>query len=375
MIDRPKLRLAVALVAAAVTIVGAVPRVLLAAGAVPEALRPFVWSDSLFVYLRGLSGHRLPYVDGPFEYPPLVAAASAVLSITSQSALAFVASWAILQGTVAAVAAWLLTSAAPPRRVLARFALSPQLLLLGSLNFDLLAVAFLTAALLAAGRDRNGRAAGLIAFGTLSKLFPIVAAPIVIARARDKVRVVLILGGMVAAGYAAASLAGPTGGSGPGYYLVGIGANLDSPWGLVTAALRAFGVANATVIVTTLSLVGFALTYALGVLPLARAREATVPMGLAVVGLLLWSRLYSPQYSLWLLPLFVLLPLGTRLFALLIAGDLIVFFTVFPLTLVLRSEVDITATLLLGALAAGVFLRLAALVGVWRALRGLGAVA
>lgn len=375
MIDRPKLRLAVALVAAAVTIVGAVPRVLLAAGAVPEALRPFVWSDSLFVYLRGLSGHRLPYVDGPFEYPPLVAAASAVLSITSQSALAFVASWAILQGTVAAVAAWLLTSAAPPRRVLARFALSPQLLLLGSLNFDLLAVAFLTAALLAAERDRNGRAAGLIAFGTLSKLFPIVAAPIVIARARDKVRVVLILGGMVAAGYAAASLAGPTGGSGPGYYLVGIGANLDSPWGLVTAALRAFGVANATVIVTTLSLVGFALTYALGVLPLARAREATVPMGLAVVGLLLWSRLYSPQYSLWLLPLFVLLPLGTRLFALLIAGDLIVFFTVFPLTLVLRSEVDITATLLLGALAAGVFLRLAALVGVWRALRGLGAVA
>jgi len=218
---------------------------------------------------------------------------------------------------------------------------------------------------------REAGAASFLALGTLSKLFPIVAAPILLARAARPARVALVGAGILAAGYVAAALAGRTGATGPLYYLIGIDANFDSPWGLLTRALDAAGVAQSQAIVMSITLVGLAATYLIAVLPLTRAADPAVPFGLAIVTTLFWSRLYSPQYSLWLLPLFVLLPLGGRLFALLTAGDVIVFATVYPLTLMRWAPGDARAAALFAALAAGVLLRLVALAGTWRALRRL----
>ena len=362
-------RLAVALVAATVTATGAIPRILLAAGTLPDALRPFVWSDVLLVYVRGLSGHHLPYVDVPFEYPPLVALASGIFSRVSDSPVMFVLLWTTLQAVLAGTIAWTLAGAASARVTVWRFALAPQLLLLGAANFDLLAVAFFAAAIVAARSRREIRAASFLALGTLSKLFPVVAAPVLIARAARPARVALFGAGIIAVGYIAAALAGRSGATGPLYYLIGIDANFDSPWGLLTRVLDAAGIAQSQEIVVSITLVGLAATYLLAVLPRARSADPAIPFGLAVVTTLIWSRLYSPQYSLWLLPLFVLLPLGGRLFALLTVADVVVFFTVYPLTLVHWAPDDARAALLLAAVVAGVLLRLVALVGIWRGLR------
>lgn len=362
-------RLAVALMAAAVAAASAVPRILLAAGTLPETLRPFVWSDVLHVYARGLSGQRLPYVDSPFEYPPLVALASGMFSLASESPVVFVALWGALQVLLAATTAWVLAGAAGARAATLRFALAPQLLLLGAANFDLLAVACLSAALVLARARREAGAASALALGTLSKLFPVAAAPVLLARAVRPARVALVGGGILAAGYAAAALAGQTGATAPLYYLVGIDANLDSPWGLLVRALDAAGVWRPQAVAGAITLVGLAATYLVAVLPLARAVDPAVPFGLAIVTTLLWSRLYSPQYSLWLLPLFVLLPLSGRLFAVLTAGDVLVFATVYPLTLARWAPDDPWATVLFAALVAGVVVRVVALAGAWRALR------
>jgi hypothetical protein len=362
-------RLAVALLAAGVTLIGAIPRILLAAGALPDPLRPFVWSDVLFVYLRGLSGHRIPYLDAPFEYPPLVALASGVFSRASDSAVVFVVLWAVAQAILAGAAGWMLAGAAGARTAARRFALAPQLLLLGAANFDLLAVAFFVAAVRAARARREIRAAAFLALGTLGKLFPLAAAPVLVVRAARPVRVALVGAGILIAGYAAPAILDRSSAGGGLYYLVGIDANFDSPWGLLSRVLTVAGVQGSHELIVAISLIGLAATYVLGVLPRARAADPAVPFGLAVVATLLWSRLYSPQYSLWVLPLFVLLPLSGRLFAVLAAGDLIVFFTVYPLTLVRWSPNDGAAAALLGALAAGVVLRLAALVGIWRSIR------
>ena len=93
--------------AAVVTLIGGLPRLLLAAGMLPDPLRPFVWSDGLLVYERGLSGHRLPYADSPFEYPPLIGAISGLFSLLSPGPAVFVALWiamlAIAAGSVAAM--------------------------------------------------------------------------------------------------------------------------------------------------------------------------------------------------------------------------------------------------------------------------------
>ena len=364
-------RLAVALLAAAVTLAGAIPRVLLAAGLLPDVLRPFVFSDVLLVYLRGLSGHQLPYVDTPFEYPPLVALASGIFSRASENAATFVSLWGVLQAVLAAVTAWTLAGAASARTTLWRFALAPQLLLLGAANFDLMAVAFMSLAIILARGRYDIRAGSVVALGTLSKLFPIAAAPVLIARAARPALVALVGSGIIAIGYAAAAVAGQSGATAPLYYLFGIGANFDSAWGLMIRALDATFLIGSQEVIIPITLIGLVVTYLVAVLPLARAPDPAIPFGLAVVTTLIWSRLYSPQYSLWLLPLFVLLPLSRRLFVLLIAGDIIVFTTVYPLTLVHRTPDDASAAMLFALLAFGVILRTVALLATWAALRRL----
>lgn len=84
--------------------------------------------------------------------------------------------------------------------------------------------------------------------------------------------------------------------------------------------------------------------------------------------MLLWSRLYSPQFSLWVLPFFALLGVGLRRYALLSLADLVVFATAYPLTLIAWGDDDPRAIALLGVLAAGVVLRHLALILVWREL-------
>ena len=234
-----------------------------------------------------------------------------------------------------------------------------------------LAVAFLTAAIVAARARREAGAASFLALGTLSKLFPIAAAPILLARAARPARVALVGAGIVAIGYVAAALAGRSGAAGPLYYLIGIDANYDSPWGLLTRVLDAAGIAGSQEIVVSITLVGLAATYLLAVLPRARAADPAIPFGLAVTTTLIWSRLYSPQYSLWLLPLFVLVPLGGRLFALLAVGDVIVFLTVYPLSQVRWATGDAFATALFAGLVAGVAIRFLAIVRMWQDLRRL----
>jgi Glycosyltransferase family 87 len=366
-------RPAVALLAAAAVAIGLIPRVLLASGTLPDALRPFVWSDPLFVYLRGLSGHRLPYVDGPFEYPPVVGLISALFSALSPGPVAFVALWGCVAVLCAAVVAGLLAGAGEPERTRSFFALAPQLLLLGSVNFDLLAVALLVAALVAARSHRDDRTALGLGLGTASKLFPLAATPVAVLRAARPLRSAALIGAVLAACYVPAALAGRSASAGPLFYLVGIDANFDSPWGLVARLLGAAGIPNPQSLVTGITLVGLAVTFVVAVLPRARAADPVVAFGLAIVATLLWSRLYSPQYSLWVLPFFVLLPIGARAFALLTAGDLLVFFSVSPLTLVPWRADDQLPVVLIGMLVLGVSLRLVALLACWRRLRELSA--
>jgi hypothetical protein len=102
-----------------------------------------------------------------------------------------------------------------------------------------------------------------------------------------------------------------------------------------------------------------------------RAHDPVVGFGLATVTLLLWSRLYSPQYSLWLLPFFVLLPLRVRSFVLLTIADVGVFFTIYPLTLVIDPS-DPLRSAFLAALFASVALRVVALILIWRDIARIG---
>jgi hypothetical protein len=354
--------------AALITATGGVPRVLLASGTLPELLRPFVWSDALFIYERGLSGQRLPYVDTPFEYPPLIGALSGLFSLVSAGPATFVAAWVIVVAIAAGVCAALLAANGGIRSTWRYWVLAPQLLLLGTVNFDLLPAALLAGAAIA---QRSGRAVAAmvaLAFGTAAKLFPGASAPLVAAGVRRPVPIIAFVA-VLSLFYLPTALQPFSSAAGVGFYAVGIRSNIDSLWGLIERGLSAAGVPNTPELIVLLTLAGLAATYLALVLPRGlRARDPAVGFGLATIALLFWSRLYSPQYSLWLLPFFTLLVLPVRVFALLAIADIGVFFTIYPLTLVERGPDDPTATVLFAAMAIAVVLRHLALWWMWRSI-------
>ncbi|MBI3522831.1 MAG: DUF2029 domain-containing protein [Chloroflexi bacterium] len=354
-------RTVVALCAALVMVASAMPRVLVAAGSLPEVLRPFSYGDLLFTYLRGLSGHRLPYVDTPFEYPPLTGAIAGLLSLLSDDAARYVLLWSIVLAGAAAGGAWALAGEAGWRRTLWRWSLAPQLLLLAGINMDVVPAALAAWAAVLARQGRLRPAVVALALGTATKLYPAFSLPLVTRRARDLV----VFGLVLAAFYLPTSLNANPSAFSVLFYAAGIEANGDSFWGLLGRGPQALGIDPQPLLVIV-TLIGLLATYLIVVR--ARPHDPAVAFGLATTTLLLWSRLYSPQYSLWLLPTFVLTPLRTRTFALLSLADVGVFFTIYPLTLSRWAPNDPLRAMLETLLVVFVCARQAALLVTWREL-------
>ena len=350
-----------AALAAASVAVGAVPRILLAAGALPGPLRPFVWSDVLLTYQERLRGGAFPYFDAFFEYPPLIGYASGILARLMPGAVAYVAAWAVVCAVAAAIVAFLLARLADRRSALL-WALSPQLFLYGSMNFDVLAVAWLVAALVLARGERPLAALAALAGGAVTKAFPAFVAPVELVRVWDRrgpawTALGIVVFTAVATFLALPALIAPHSLAESATY-VGALTNFDSAWGLISLAARGLALPFASEAIVVVSAVGLAVTY---VWTLRRGADLATGAALALLAVLLWTRLYSPQYSLWLVPFFALGALPSRAFALLCAADVLVFATVYPLTLIDWPRGDQLAGALFGVLAAGVVARHTAL--------------
>ena len=189
------------------------------------------------------------------------------------------------------------------------FAASPALLLTGLVNWDLLAVVLVAAALWAWARDRPVLTGVLIGLGVATKLYPLLLLGGVLVicwrqrRGQDLVRVI------VAAALAWAVTNLPAYTSGPEQWRVfwafnsDRAADLGSIWLVLDQSLDRT-VSAATV--NDVSLAFFAL-WCLGVLVLGLRAPSTPRLAqlgfLLVAGFLLVNKVYSPQYVLWLLPL------------------------------------------------------------------------
>lgn len=364
----------IAAASAAVVLLGALPRLALAAGALPSFLGPFVWSDILLTWERGISGGRVPYWNSYFEYPPLDGYLSALFGALAATPLAYLGLWTVVQMTAAAIVGWSLKGDGRPGWW--GWAVAPQLALFGPMNFDLLAVAALVLALRWERAQAPLRSTIALATGTAAKLFPAVILPLTLLRIRRDPRAVAVrlavFGGLLGACYAPGALAPFSTFESLTRYSLGIAANFDSIWGIAGAIIAGTGLPAATVI-PTVTLIGLLVTYLIFVVPQAwSARDPMRSAASAVLVLLLWSRLYSPQFSLWVLPFFALAGLPFGVFALLTLADIGVFLTVYPLTLVDVMTEAMRTSLTVGLVAA-VVLRHAALVLAARAAMRRGA--
>ncbi len=364
--------MSVASIAALVVALSVTPRVLGAIGLLPHILLELGWSDVLATWNDShLPGHRLPYVDLGFAYPPVIGYLAGAISLLVDGFVGYALVWGVVIAAASAAGAFAFARHAGPRRTLLYWACAPQMLLLSGINFDVLPAALLGAAAIAARRRADLRAGAWLALATASKLFPAVALPAYLWRLvstgtpRRALAAAAVFGGVLAVVYLPSALAPYPATAFVGTYALGVAANIDSPWVLVERTASAAGLDGRSAVLGV-TYVGFALTYLLLVMPRARrAADPAISFALATVTLLLWSRLYSPQYSLWVLPFFVLLPLRARSFILLSVADIGVFFTIYPLTLVV-AESDPLRPAFFAALFAFVALRVVALIVIWR---------
>jgi len=187
-------------------------------------------------------------------------------------------------------------------------AASPALALTGTINWDLLPMALICAALLAWSRSRPGLAGVLIGLGTAAKLYPLFllgALLVVCIRARR-------LSAFAAASTGAAVswvvvnlpvyLASPEGWKTFWTFNAERGGEFGSFWYVLS--LAGHPVEPSTI--NRLSLLGFGLAcVGVAALALLAERRPRVPqlVFLVVAAFLLVNKVYSPQYVLWLLPL------------------------------------------------------------------------
>jgi len=252
----------------------------------------------------------VPYVDQFVEYPALTGTFMWVTARMTNSQSQYLALTAVLL-TLVAVWASVVLARLTGRRALA-WALAPQLVMVGLLNWDILVVSSMTAAAWCWYRGRLGWTGIWLGIGTALKLYPaLLIVPFVIDRLRARDRRgagLLVAGAAVGAGIPNLPymIASPRGWWATYRFHIHRPAEVNSIWTHGPPHMP----------VPTLNLVSGLLTAAGVAVALAYAWRRPLPGGrypaLQVAGamlavLFIFSKVVSPQYVLWLLPFFALL--------------------------------------------------------------------
>lgn len=144
------------------------------------------YSDLFQLYMTArLGSHAAPYVHLPIQYP-VVSGVFMWLAAWAPGPAGYFALSAVGLSLCALISLWLLSKLVP--HSYHWFGFLPLLAIYGLLNWDLLGIVFLLAALEASRRRRLGWAGVLIALGTFAKLFPLVLLGFLVvqlARLRD----------------------------------------------------------------------------------------------------------------------------------------------------------------------------------------------
>ena len=289
-----------------------------------------------------LRGPRLPFLDAcePVEgrncdeYPVVTMYVMRVASWISGDDYApfFWVNALLLTGFAVAIAVML--SIANGSRAL-YFALAPTLLVYGTMNWDLVAVAFATAGLLAFFRRRDRGGGVALGLGAATKLYPaLLAVPLVVQRLRERrPDGAIVLGWTTAGTWLLVNLPfiviAPTAWITFFRFNGERAADFDSLWYL---ACRHLEVCPSTRAINAGSLAIF-LGSGAAVWAIKARRHRDFPrwtLGLPLLVLFLLSnKVYSPQYGLWLLPWFALALPRLWIFAAFSVADVAVFVTRF----------------------------------------------
>jgi hypothetical protein len=293
-----------------------------------EQYKAHCYSDIYTLYFsEKLSAGQIPYLDHHVEYPVLIGAAMEAAAWVVRSMAAAAGSDAggrdFYDVTVALLTFFLIggvlataSCAGRSRRWTAlAVALSPALIVSAFINWDLIAMALALLALAAWGARRPAAAGVLLGLAMATKFYPVVCFPPLFALClrAGRLREFWITAGSALAAWLAVNLpvalAAPTGWATFYSFNTARGAQWGSIWYffkvehwpvLGNLSLSALNVASAAIFV--------AACVAIMALALAAPRRPRLPqlIFLATAAFVLASKVWSPQYVIWLVPLVVL---------------------------------------------------------------------
>jgi len=296
----------------------------------------YCYSDYGPVYVaRELAGGRFPYGTPSLEYPAGLGLILWIASAIGGSAIGFARVSMLFCATACLAIVWTLSRHTGRRALL--FAAAPTIVLYAFLNWDLIALACAIAAIATFAARRDGASGFWLGLGAAIKVFPaLLLVPMVAQRLRegDKPRAIRLMAGAVLPVVALnvpvawASWDGWT-------YFFRFNSERAVDWGtLWSAGCHTLGTNLCSDIarVNSLSLAVFAVGSVLTWVLVTRAAPGIPRWQLAfplLVVFVLSNKVYSPQYSLWILPWFALVLPSVRLFVVYEVIDIAIYVTTF----------------------------------------------
>ncbi len=303
----------------------------------------YCYSDVQALYdTRGASDGKWPYLDEFNEYPVLTGVMMHVVAEATHGKAAYITLTAVVMGALAIAITLLLAHILPRRKVL-YWAAAPAIMLYATYNWDMLAVAFAVAAIWAFRKGATTWVGVLLGLGACAKLFPALLAPalgMAIARVHTwkswrpwafgaaffvtvlVVHLPFIMGDphLLWQGYK---------------FQLERGANFESIWYVLGHLGRAFdarflewlGSDTATGLLSPIPVLA-----ALAFSAWAAWRDRLDPVWAAAIpvfAFLAFNKVFSVQYTLWAVPLFILVGRTVLQRAALVAADVAVFVTLF----------------------------------------------
>jgi uncharacterized membrane protein len=283
----------------------------------------------------------LPFGGGPVEYPVVIGYTAWITTWFGRQASTFF----VVNGVLSAGLALGITALLRPQagHRIWRWAFAPPLALYAFHNWDLLAMAPAIVALLAFDRHRDRLSGAMLAIGACAKAFPgLILVPLAAVRWRsgDRRGAARLVGAFVAVTallnvpIALRSWSAWT-------YPVSFQGGRDPTWGSTSYWLLRTPIMHVPVVhsivahhLTTLADVA-GVVVLLGALVVISVRAGRLHLdaaavGAAVVGVfLLTNKVYSPNYDLWLVPFFALLPIARRFWVTFCISDFAIFLLVY----------------------------------------------
>jgi uncharacterized membrane protein len=273
----------------------------------------YCFSDYGGLYLsRELAGGRFPYSPPALEYPAGLGLIVWLTSALTSSALDFVRLTMMMLGACGLIIVWILWRETGRRALL--FAAAPTLALYAFLNWDLVALLFGVASVAAFIRKRDLSAGVLLGVGAAIKVFPALLLVPMMAECWREGRRHGAIGLAIASALPVIVINAPVAWVSPEGWSYFLRFNSERPvdWGTlwsVGCQTLGTGLCENVGLVNALSPMLFLAAAIAAWFLVTRTAPAIPRWQLAfplVVLFFLTNKVYSPQYSLWILPWFAL---------------------------------------------------------------------